>query len=351
LALPQQEVPLAEFAGSQNIDPSENDFAHRKVRDAAFCRDRLQETQGVAQVMALEQIRRMRGGSQAQLMRCSDGSYYVVKFQNNPQGTAILASDLLGTLLAIHLRLPTQPPAIVNVGRDLIAATECMTIQREKGNQRCRAGLCFGSLFPCSTRSPHRSPLAVVDDLLPNDTMRQVDNIAEYAGMLVFDQWTCNTDGRQTIFVGQGAGTSRPSFHASMIDQGACFNGAQWNFPDAPLRGLYRNRSAYQAYRGFEVFEPWLGRLEQGTDGKILNLAGKQIPLEWFGSDTDALERLLQTLDRRRKRVRDLLWSVLKSSPGSFPHWEGSFLPPGCSAPSIKYGQPRRSTESGDNHL
>ena len=30
---------------------------------------------------AIEQIRRMRGGAQAHLMRCSDESYYVVKFQ------------------------------------------------------------------------------------------------------------------------------------------------------------------------------------------------------------------------------------------------------------------------------
>jgi hypothetical protein len=33
---------------------------------------------------ALEQIRRMRGGAQSDLMRCSDGNYYVVKFQNKP---------------------------------------------------------------------------------------------------------------------------------------------------------------------------------------------------------------------------------------------------------------------------
>ena len=34
---------------------------------------------------ALEQIRWMRGGAQAHLMRCSEENYHVVKFQNNPQ--------------------------------------------------------------------------------------------------------------------------------------------------------------------------------------------------------------------------------------------------------------------------
>jgi hypothetical protein len=32
---------------------------------------------------AVAQIRRMRGGAQSHLMRCADGNYYVVKFQNN----------------------------------------------------------------------------------------------------------------------------------------------------------------------------------------------------------------------------------------------------------------------------
>jgi hypothetical protein len=33
-------------------------------------------------ISAVQQIRRMRGGSQSQLMRASDGGFYIVKFQN-----------------------------------------------------------------------------------------------------------------------------------------------------------------------------------------------------------------------------------------------------------------------------
>ena len=33
-------------------------------------------------IEAVQQIRRMRGGSQAHLMRASDGFFYIVKFQN-----------------------------------------------------------------------------------------------------------------------------------------------------------------------------------------------------------------------------------------------------------------------------
>src|SRR5713226_7150843 len=49
--------------------------------------------------LALEHIRRMRGGAQAHLMRCDDGQYYVVKFQNNPQHPRVLANEMLGTRL------------------------------------------------------------------------------------------------------------------------------------------------------------------------------------------------------------------------------------------------------------
>jgi hypothetical protein len=58
---------------------------------------------------AMEQIRRMRGGAQSHLMRCSDGNYYVVKFQNNPQRRRILVNALLGTRLAGRMGLPTAP--------------------------------------------------------------------------------------------------------------------------------------------------------------------------------------------------------------------------------------------------
>ena len=39
-------------------------------------------------VEAVQHVRRMRGGAQGHLMRCSDGQFYVVKFRNNPQHLA-----------------------------------------------------------------------------------------------------------------------------------------------------------------------------------------------------------------------------------------------------------------------
>ena len=58
-----------------------------------------------AMKLAVEHVRRMRGGAQVQLMRCDDEAYYIVKFQNNPQHLRILANEMLATRLAARLGL------------------------------------------------------------------------------------------------------------------------------------------------------------------------------------------------------------------------------------------------------
>jgi hypothetical protein len=61
---------------------------------------------------AIKQIRRMRGGAQSHLMRCDVENYYVVKFQNNPQG----ANELLGTRLAARLGLAIPAAEAMTMG-------------------------------------------------------------------------------------------------------------------------------------------------------------------------------------------------------------------------------------------
>lgn len=137
----------------------------------------------------------MRGGAQSHLMRCSDGHYYVVKFQNNPQHTRILVNELPGTRLAARLGLPSPPVAVVEVSADLIRYTADLVMQLGRGGIPCRAGLQFGSRYPGDPRT------MTLHDFLPDEHLRAVENIADFAGMLVFDKWTCNTNGRQAIFL------------------------------------------------------------------------------------------------------------------------------------------------------
>jgi hypothetical protein len=260
----------------------------------------------------VEEIRRMRGGSQPHLMRCADGNYYIVKFQNNPQGTRILVNELLGTRLAALLGLPTTPTAIVHVHEDLIRLTTELRMEMPRNYAPCSPGLQFGSRYPLD---PHR---VTVFDFLPDKQLLGVRNFQDFLGMLVFDKWTCNIDGRQAIFYIMEVGAP---YTTEMIDQGFCFGGIEWNFPDAPRRCLYARKAVYESVRDINDFEPWLTKLETEINGQMLIDIARDIPPEWYESDSASLQRLLDRLDHRRNMVRELLWSTWKFSRHFFPNW------------------------------
>jgi HipA-like kinase len=261
--------------------------------------------------LAIEQIRRMRGGAQAHLMRCADQRYYVVKFQNNPQGVRILANELLATRLAARLGLPVPGVAVIEVRAELIEQTEELVMQLGRGRAPCRPGLQFGSQYPGSPAE------TVVYDFLPDDSLREVSNLADFCGMFVFDKWTCNTNGRQAIFFR----AAEPHYRAQMIDQGFCFNAGEWNFPDAPLRGLYARHRVYDSVRAMNAFDPWIARLETNITPDVLDEVSREIPPEWYDDEQDLLWGLLEQLLRRKKRVPELIQSAWKSSAMPFPNW------------------------------
>lgn len=262
-------------------------------------------------ILAVEQIRRMRGGAQSHLMRCSDDQYYVVKFQNNPQGLRILANELLGTRLAARLGLRVPEADIIDVRENLIANTDDMVMQLGRGRTPCKAGKQFGS------RYPGKPTETAVFDFLPDEQLQGLSNLTDFLGMLVFDKWTCNTNGRQAIFFRDRAA---PEYSAQMIDNGFCFNAAEWNFPDAPLRGLYARHRVYRSVIGMESFGTWIQRLEKISEN-VLEEIYSEIPPEWYACDSDAVENLLEQLLRRRSRVRELIATAWKSSAQPFPNW------------------------------
>ena len=260
----------------------------------------------------------MRGGAQSHLMRCADGNYYVVKFQNNPQHPRILVNELLGTRLAARLGLPTTPIAIIQVDQGLIELTPDLCVEMPRARVPCKAGLQFGSMYPGDPRrlTPH--------DFLPDAQLRDVDNLHDFAGMLVFDKWTCNTNGRQTVFFKAAeapAEHEEKRYHTVMIDQGFCFNAGEWNFPDAPLRGLYARNRVYEGVTGAESFAPWLERLERRVMENALEQMVREVPPEWYADDLDALWRLAEKLNDRRQRVPELLLAAKRTTRHPFPNW------------------------------
>ncbi len=262
-------------------------------------------------IQAVQHIRRMRGGAQSHLMRCADGNLYVVKFQNNPQHTRVLANDWLGTCLAALVGLSVPTPAIVEVHPWLIEHTP--ELRFELGGRQVMpvSGLCFGSRYVVPQDE------GVVHDYLPEGSMGCVRNQYEFAGILALDKWTCNADGRQVAFWKR---MRQRRLTASFIDQGYCFNAGEWSFPDAPLRGVFGRNDVYANVSGWESFEPWISRIENFSESLLWPIA-EQVPPEWYDRDQDELDRLLSTLLERRRKVRDLILGFKNSSRNPFPNW------------------------------
>jgi hypothetical protein len=253
----------------------------------------------------------MRGGAQSHLMRCDDGNYYVVKFRNNPQHHRVLANDYLASKLAHHVGLPVPAVELIEVTDRLIANNSNLTIMLGHRQVSCEPGLQFGSRYAI------RPWEGQVFDYLPSEVFSRVRNLHAFAGILALDKWTCNSDGRQVAFCRRAR---ERKFTAVFIDQGYCFNGGDWTFPDFPLQGVFPKNEVYGWVTGWDSFDPWLTRIEAVKDEIVWEAAG-QIPPEWYGSEWGEVQRLVEQLLERRHTVRDLILSFRHSPRRPFPGW------------------------------
>jgi hypothetical protein len=290
------------------------------IWETGGCVGELQQEE-IAKIQATRYIRSMIGGTQPQMLHCSDDHDYIVKFQNNPQGARTLANEFLGTLLARYMGLPVAKIAIVEVTRELIDDSQHLKMEYQDHNEQCRAGLCFGSRFvqprlPASYRSTQISA-----GCLSSEYVQTVGNIKDFLGMLVFDKWTCNTDNRQVIFIrGEGLLPDR----VVMIDLGCCFHGARWDFPDHLLQGVFGERFVYNSIESIDAFDPWMQILENDLDSDVIRSFASQIPPEWYSFDHCALAALVEQLNRRRKIVREILRNCCRAIQHSFRNWKSS---------------------------
>ncbi len=264
-------------------------------------------------VLAVQHIRRMRGGAQGQLMLGSDGNLWVVKFQNNPQHVRVLANEMLATRLAAAAGLTVPQTAVVEVSRWLIENTPELEVDLGRRRERFRAGLQFGARYLGGLM-----PGQVVD-YLPEEQFLQTRNLEEFCGILALDKWTGNVNGRQAVFTRKAR---ERRYRCCFIDQGYCFHAGEWRFEDVPLRGVYPRNLVYREVSGWESFEPWLTRLETMDAGVVWGAAA-EIPPEWCGGDLGDLERLVETLLKRRGRIREWIEVFGRTERVPFPKWVG----------------------------
>ncbi len=282
-------------------------------------------------------LRKMRGGAQSHLIQAEDGNFYVVKFQNNPQHRRILINEWLAAQFLDYLRIQAPETQVIHLSQAFLEANPEVGIQLGSQKMRVTPGWHFGSRYP---GDPNQ---VAVYDFLPDSLLRQVVNLPEFLGMLVFDKWTGNADGRQAVFLrarfspwspGADAPPIVQGFVAFMIDHGFAFNGPFWDFPDAPLHGLYHRALVYEQVRGWDDFQPWLDQIEHFPE-EVVDQAYSKVPLEWLDGEDRALEALLEQVLARRRRVRDLISACRHVRPALFPNWGQ------CSQRSVSAGERR----------
>ena len=263
-------------------------------------------------ILAVQHLRRMRGGSQSHLLQGSDGACYVTKFQNNPQHVRVLANEMLATNLGQRLGLPMPRVEVIDVSDWFVEHTNDLRVELGRAVIPCSSGRQLASLYAGDKME------ATLFDHLPDTALAHVINLGDFARVLVLDKWTCNSDGRQVVF--KRHGMLKGEYTATFIDQGFCFNAGEWTFPDSPLRGVYARQRVYEDVAGWESFEPALTRAEQ-FDMSDLSRFAAQIPEEWYEYDVNGINRLMERLYHRRSMIRNLITDFRKSNRNPFPNW------------------------------
>jgi len=272
---------------------------------------------------ARRHIRKMRGGAQSHLIQADDRQCYVVKFKNNPQHQRILVNELVASVFLRYLQISAPEMAIIHVSAEFLRENAEVCLQLGSQRVAVRPGWHFGS------RYPGRPDKIAIYDFLPDVFLRQVTNLYEFAGVLAFDKWMANANGRQAVFfrahvpgfsANSAAEENVARFIALMIDQGFVLNGPHWDFPDSPLQGLYHRPLVYERIKGWEDFQPWLDQVLHFPE-EVMDEAYKRVPLEWLQGEEDALEGVLEQLLERRRRVPDLISDCRRARPSLFPNW------------------------------
>ncbi len=274
-------------------------------------------------VSARHFIRKMRGGAQSHLLEADDGHCYIVKFQNNPQHRRILVNEWIAGEILSYLQISAPPQQMVVLSADFIARHPDVYTTAGKDPIPPQPGWHFGS------RHPGMPQTTAIYDFVPDSLLDQVANAEQFLAALVFDRWAGNADGRQSVFfraqlkdwlARPGIPPRKMGFVVLMIDHGFCFNGPHWDFPESALTGLYPRRSVYAKVRSLDDFEPWLSRL-MSLPEDVIDRAMRRIPPEWIGADEAALERMLERLLDRRKRIPEFLHACRNATGNPFPLW------------------------------
>lgn len=253
-------------------------------------------------VRAVEYVSRCCGGSQSHILRASNDRLYVTKFQDNPQGTKILAHEWIASQLAQALDFPVPAVAMLEVDGSFVERHPQLGAGSANVRWRYGSGIHFGSEWIPG----------VLDYIAPKSHLFNID---DYAGMFAFDRWTGQVDVRQAVFTRCDGG-----YFANFVDFGYAFMDASWpegKYMGSCLHGLCSSRWVYDSIVDWNDFEPWLSAIERLSSRTVFG-AIEDVPREWM-LRLDC-ERIAEALLSRQGRLRDYLLPTI-NNPLAFPSW------------------------------
>lgn len=215
----------------------------------------------------------MAGGSEPHLFETTEGSQ-VIKVHNNPQGSRVLANELIGGLLLDWLDVNHPRPYIVQIHPEVIQDNPGAKF---KSGTPLASGPAFGSPFLQS------DPQSALDPKL-------VRNKADAAGTLVYDTWVRNHDGRQ--FRVRKAADEPGKYDYIPVDQGYSLGSPNWTpasldadravaVPDSPVQLSPQDVA------------PVISRLREFDGADADGIIG-HVPADWLTqAERDSLRRYL----------------------------------------------------------
>ncbi|MGH9582859.1 MAG: hypothetical protein ACRD4O_07990 [Bryobacteraceae bacterium] len=249
--------------------------------------------------------RRMRGGSQALLVRDQAGNAYIAKCVSNPQGTRTLINEWIISRLLRHLRVSTPAVSAIRIERGIPGDS---LLEFQVGNRRIpiASGIHLGT--PCPVDPDRRA----IFDFLPRRLLHKVVNLPDLFLSFVFDKWVNQTDSRQAIFIRERSAGRDVKFRTYLIDHGLSFGGSRWELSENAFSGLFHDRSVYDDPRLETECQAAIARIQQLPEKSFFSIE-EEIPPEWLEpGDREDMTRLLELLSGRRTKLQGVVDRALR---------------------------------------
>jgi hypothetical protein len=229
-------------------------------------------------------IRKMRGGAQSILLRCTDDQYVVVKMAGNPQGPNVLANEFIGSVMSNVAGLPAARGSFVYLSDEFIDRNPAIWFETPEGSCRPEAGIHFGSLFLGELDGVGRPT-----DYISRSKIPLIQNRSAFLGMYIMDVWANHQDNRQAILIDT---TGERNLEVRFVDHGHMFAGPHWKFSERTGLAYHLESSIYSNLWEPALVAGWISHFENVLPD-ALSQAVSLLPAKWYKGNINLLYDVL----------------------------------------------------------